>query len=346
MNRPPDLFDKQIYYRLIALWVLCEAVLGGILHATHLPFTGILVAGSAVICICLIAYYVPVKGAILRATIIVAIFKLMLSPHAGPSAYLALLFQGLAGQLVFFNLKFYSISCVLLGMLALVESAVQRIVVLTILYGTEFWKAVDEFIHKITGDSVLNNYSVMVAVGYIIIHAIAGLLVGSFAASIVWQSQSWSIFHEEYLIPEDEFEEKEIRQQRKRRKTKVKTIFLVIWIMLILLFVQSYFKIGAPLMPSQIVIQILLRSVLILLTWYFLLSPVLLYFIKKWLRNKQAQSQSDINEVVMILPSARHIFVKSWQISGKEKGFKRITECCKIVLVNTLKRNDHDEIVI
>src|SRR4029077_16070858 len=119
-----------------------------------------------------------------------------------------------------------------------------------------FWNAVDDFIHKITGDSVLNNYSVMVAVGYIIIHAIAGLLVGSFAASIVWQSQSWSIFHEEYLIPEEDIKEKEIRQQRKHRRTKVKTLFLVIWLLLIVLFAQSYFKIGNPLMPPETIFQI------------------------------------------------------------------------------------------
>src|SRR5437588_263127 len=153
MMRPPNFFDKQVYYRLIALWVVCEGVLGGIMHGLNVPFSGMIVAGAAVICICLIGYYVPVKGAILRATIIVAIFKLMLSPHTPPAAYTAVFFQGLIGQLLFFNHRFFSVSCILLGMLALVESAVQRVVVLTVLYGTNFWNAVNEFIRKVTGHS-------------------------------------------------------------------------------------------------------------------------------------------------------------------------------------------------
>ena len=128
-------FDKQIYYRLIALWVLCEAVLGGMMHAVKIPFTGIVVSSAAVICISLIAYYVPVKGAILKATIIVAIFKLMLSPHTPPTAYVAVFFQGLMGQILFFNLRFFRLSCILLAVLALVESPIQRIIVVTVLYG-------------------------------------------------------------------------------------------------------------------------------------------------------------------------------------------------------------------
>src|SRR5829696_7949245 len=111
-------FDKQIYYRLIVLWVLCEAVLGGLMHAVKIPFTGIIVSSGAVICICLIAFYVPVKGAILKATIIVAIFKMMLSPHTPPTAYVAVFFQGLMGQLLFFNLKFFRLSCILLAVFA------------------------------------------------------------------------------------------------------------------------------------------------------------------------------------------------------------------------------------
>ena len=98
-----QLMNKQIYYRLIALWVLCEAMLGGIIHGLKIPVSGLFVGSSAVICICLIAWYVPQKGAIIKATIIVAIFKMMLSPQAPPPAYIAVFFQGLLGELLFFR---------------------------------------------------------------------------------------------------------------------------------------------------------------------------------------------------------------------------------------------------
>src|ERR1700712_4975096 len=138
-------FDKQIFYRLVALWVLVEGVMGGMMHALKIPFTGMIVSSGAVICICLIAYYVPAKGAILKATIIVAVFKMLLSPHTPPTAYIAVFFQGLMGQILFFNLRYHRLSCILLAVLALVEAAVQRIVLLTILYGTNFWSAINEF---------------------------------------------------------------------------------------------------------------------------------------------------------------------------------------------------------
>ncbi|HQV56122.1 MAG TPA: hypothetical protein PLX17_11430, partial [Chitinophagaceae bacterium] len=60
---------RGIYYRLIALWVLFEAMLGGIIHGLKIPISGLFVGGSAVICICLITWYVPQRGAIIKATI-------------------------------------------------------------------------------------------------------------------------------------------------------------------------------------------------------------------------------------------------------------------------------------
>ncbi len=188
-------FDKQVYYRLIALWVLCEAVLGGLMHAVKIPFTGIVVSSGAVICISLIAYYVPIKGAILKATIIVAIFKMMLSPHTPPTAYIAVFFQGLMGQILFFNLRFFRVSCILLAVFALVESAIQRLFVLTVLYGNNFWKALNEFIRKVTGETTITDYSLAAATGYVMVHALLGLIVSVFAGTLVLQSKSLALFH-------------------------------------------------------------------------------------------------------------------------------------------------------
>src|SRR6476661_2396295 len=95
--------NTQLYQRLIALWVICEALLGGIIHGFRIPISGLVVGSSAVICICLIAYHVPARGAILKATLIVAIFKMMLSPHSPLPAYFAVFFQGLLGELIFYN---------------------------------------------------------------------------------------------------------------------------------------------------------------------------------------------------------------------------------------------------
>src|SRR5262245_56179604 len=127
--------SQQLYYRLIALWVVCEALLGGIIHGFKLPVSGLVVGSSAVICICLIAYYVPAKGAILKATLIVAIFKMMLSPQSPLPAYFAVFFQGLLAELPFYRRLHYQLSCLFFAIIALLESSVQRILVMMIVYG-------------------------------------------------------------------------------------------------------------------------------------------------------------------------------------------------------------------
>jgi hypothetical protein len=262
---------------------------------------------------------------------------MMLSPHTPPTAYIAVFFQGLMGQILFFNLKFFRLSCILLAVLALVESSIQRIIVLTVLYGNDFWTALNQFIRKVTGETTVTNYSLVIAGAYIILHSIVGFIVGVFAGSIVQQSKLWSILHKEYLIPYSDEIHSEIKPISTRKRKKIKYLFIFIWIALIILFLQSYLHIGEPLMPSQLPLQILLRSLLIVLTWYFLLSPIISSLIKKWLSRQKIKSKNDINQVILLLPSTKYIFLKSWTLSSSVKGWKRLLLFCKIVLVNTLR---------
>ena len=139
-------YSKQVYFRLIALWVICEAFAGGIMHAAKFPFSGLIVSSLAITCIILIAHYVPTRSAIIKATVIVAIFKLMLSPHSPSTAYIAVFFQGMMGQLLLSNKRYFNFGAVILAVLSLVESAIQRILVLVIVYGNELWKVINGFI--------------------------------------------------------------------------------------------------------------------------------------------------------------------------------------------------------
>ncbi|MBL7748647.1 MAG: hypothetical protein JNM19_14520, partial [Chitinophagaceae bacterium] len=154
--------NKQLYYRLIALWVISEAMLGGIIHGLRIPVSGLLVGSCAVVCICLIAWYAPVRGAIIKATIIVAIFKMMLSPQAPPMAYAAVFFQGLLGELLFRNKKYFTVTCILFAVLALLESGLQRILVLTIIYGNDLWVVINDFINGLTKQKTATNYSLLI----------------------------------------------------------------------------------------------------------------------------------------------------------------------------------------
>lgn len=58
--------------RLTALWALAESGLGGYMHAMKIPFTGIVLGGTAIVVISLIAWFstTPFKS-IIRATLLV-----------------------------------------------------------------------------------------------------------------------------------------------------------------------------------------------------------------------------------------------------------------------------------
>ncbi len=347
--------QRQLYYRLIALWVICEGVAGGIIHGLNIPFSGMIISGGAVVCICLIGYFtggqknqrrsagqietarLPVKGAILKATIIVCIFKMMLSPHTPPTAYFAVFFQGFVGQILFVNLKYYKLSCILLGILALTESALQRVIILIILYGNGFWNAVNEFIKSLIHVKVISNYSLWLAIGYILIHSIVGLWVGLVAPKIIKQSLLWKNIQQEYLIADADVNKQFSVRPHEYKKKKLRKGLFIIWVILIFLFMQSFFKIGQPLLPPFKALQIFLRSILIFLTWYFFVSPLITIWIKKRLHDQKERSENDINQIVRLLPSTQNIFSKSWEFSASKKSLKRLRLFWRIVLVNTLK---------
>jgi nucleoside-triphosphatase THEP1 len=326
--------DKLIYYRLIALWVLCEAMLGGIIHGFKIPVSGLVVGSCAVICICLIAYYVPAKGAIIKATLIVAIFKMMLSPQAPFPAYIAVFFQGLTGELLFWEKRFFRLSCLLFGVIALLESGLQRIIVLTIIYGNDLWKVINDFINGITKQKRATNYSFIIGSGYVVLHFIIGLLAGWWGSALPGLIVKWNTEEGNKIVITNDIAA--TVPVRSKRKGQLKKGLFIVWIVLILLYVQSYFKIGTPLLPSHVSLKILVRSLIIILSWYFILGPLLKQWLHHWLQKKKTQSQQDIQQVLQLLPATQQLVVQCWRFTAGKKGWKRMVACSKLILVNAL----------
>jgi len=324
--------DRGIYYRLIALWVLCEALLGSIIFTFKIPVSGLVIGSCAVVCISLLAWYVPAKGAIIKATLIVAIFKMMLSPQAPPPAYIAVFFQGLMGELIFWNRKYFRMFCLVLALLAMVESAFQRILSITILYGNDFWTAVNSFMKKLTGSEQLTDYSFFIILWYVLLHIVAGILVGLWAGFLPQRIQHMSALQKKYSV---ETVNTTINIPERKRKKTIRLILFIIWIAFLAIYIQSFFKIGTALLPSTMILRILIRSVIIVLTWYFLISPVLKQLLHKWLQRKKQQSAEQVQEVLNLLPSTQGLMIRSWQLAADHKGWRRIVLCCKIILANT-----------
>jgi nucleoside-triphosphatase THEP1 len=335
MKEPPIQGSHSLlYYRLIALWVLCEAMLGGIIHGFKIPVSGLVVGSCAIVCICLIAWYVPQKGAILKATIIVAIFKMILSPQAPIFAYVAVFFQGIMGELLFWNRRFYRLGCILLAVLGLLESGFQRILVLTIVYGNDLWKVINDFINGLTKQKTTTNYSLLIGGAYVLLHLFTGLFVGWWTSGLPARVERWSRQPGTRTIVNPEGD---IAMPRvSKRKKILRGWWVLVWIILIALYVQSYYRIGKPLLPPNVSLNILLRSLIIVWNWYFIVGPFLTQVLHWWLKKKQTRSQRDVQQVLQLLPATKNLVTQSWKQSANDKGWKRIKTWSKTVLVNAL----------
>lgn len=339
MNKPEPLQGKdlKLYYRLIALWVIVEGMLGGLIHGLKLPVSGLVVGGAAVCCISMIAWHTQSRKAILQATIVVAIFKMMLSPHSPPPAYIAVFFQGWMGALLFSKRKHFALSCVLLGIIALFESAIQRILVLTIIYGVAFWETIDIFVSKVTGAEDVTPFSKILAVAYILMHIVAGWIIGIMANRMVkfvflkprnLQAES----NTENALTTDEIG----LPKKKKSRFPFKKSLMVIWIFLVVLFVQSLFFPDDPWFSTGSVGMILLRAFLIILSWYFLLKPLFQFILRRYLNKQSGKYKEIIEEIQALLPALREIWISSWQQSRHLSGIKRWKMFASRVLLRSL----------
>lgn len=322
--------NRAVYYRLIALWVIAEGVLGGIIHALKLPVSGLLVGGWAVVCISLIGWYNPGRGHILKATLVVAVFKMMLSPQAPPAAYFAVFFQGIFGEWLCRYRMHYRIMCVILAVLSLTESGFQRILMLTLVYGKEGWQVLNDFINQWWPAHPVNYSGWLIGI-YLTVHVLTGIILGWWMGGLPRRIESW----QQQLLPLPVSSVTVLPSLDKRRRL-VKGGLWAIWAVLLAVYIMSVTGwMFADLGRSRIG-KLLLRSGLILLAWYLVIAPVVQWLMRRWLERKRFYLKNEIGEVVALLPSVKKITAGAWQQSSDRRGWRRFVLFARLVLAHSL----------
>lgn len=169
-------------FQLTALWAFVEVTLGGVLHALRIPLTGVVIGGTAVAIISIIGQYSerPWRD-IISATGLVLLVKAGASPHAPLPAYLAVAFQGVLGAFIFQCFRFNHVSVVVFALFAMLESGLQKLLLMTLLYGKSLWVAFDVFIESVLKSFHLQSDTTgsQLIVGiYIGIYAFWGVYLG------------------------------------------------------------------------------------------------------------------------------------------------------------------------
>jgi cell division protein FtsL len=320
--------------RLTALWALGESGLGGWMHALKLPFTGIFVGGFAVLIIGLIAYYSKNSAKqILKATLLVLLVKAAVSPQSPLPAYIAVSFQGLIGALLFWLMPRIQLTSVIFGIIAMLESALQMVLMKTIVYGMAIWEALDMFFGKITKELHLSqniSFSLWVIGGYCGGYALWGLILGIWINRLPKQldQRSEAIYEEAAKLKNSGADLTISRKQK--RNTRMVVAFSI------LLFIVSVFLMSGSSMSKAV--YIIIRTVAVLLAIYYIIVPTTKWLLQKFIDNQQAKNRAEMQGLIDQLPELRSYLRPAYTIaSNKYRGLKRYREFVFILLALSLQ---------
>lgn len=288
--------NTTIITRLTALWALSESGLGGFMHALKIPFTGFFLGGFAIIIITLIARYATKPfGAIMQATLLVMLVKAGASPHSPPMAYIAVGFQGLCGAVCYMLLRQYRVGAILFGAIALFESAVQKFLVTTLIFGKSVWQALDLFVSSLLKDLSLTpdfSFSYWLIISYTTVYILWGALLGWWAFGLAKsiQLQLTTLLLQYNNLPQNLPHHK---QSHKRKKAKFIGLFFV------LLFICTTFlfnNIGGKAM------YVILRTLAALAILMFVINPIVKWAIAKWLHRKKQTHAQKLATIMDLIP--------------------------------------------
>lgn len=329
--------NTSIIHKLTALWALNESGLGGFLHVFNTPFTGLIVGGIAILLISLIGYYAENKWqVILKALLIVLIIKMAVSPYSPFGAYAAVSFQALFGALLFTKFSWKGATLMVLGIVTFLESAVQKIFILTVVYGNGLWEAIDIYgawiQKKMEFVSETSTTSVLITI-YLLVYGICGLLAGVFIKSmiIIIANKKEVDF---YIKPNTLYLDKTTS------KVSFKTKVIWVWLITVAVIVLAFSLFGGDLLGWKKGVYIMLRSFFILMLWYLIIGPLLLKLVRKYLIKKESQYEEDITNAMDLFPYFRQIILYTLKETKDLKGYTRF----KYFIANSISNCIHFKI--
>ena len=304
--------------RLTALWAFAESGLGGMLHALQLPFTGLIVGGLSVIIITLIAKFSFNNiSSIIKSLVIVLIIKLTISPYTPFPAYIAVSFQALLGCMLFNLMKVNYVSVLLLSIISMIESAIQKLLILTLIFGQSFWKATNAFIIFVANQFNYNNINGahwLIGI-YLAIYIIGGILIAILAFKTI---KNISHITEMPLLVNDNTI---IRNEKKikKRKTQIVYSFIILCLISVILF---FFNKDQH--PYLSILKVFSWTISAIFLWYYFITPLFTRLVVLLLQKNKSKYSSEVAEIILMTPQLKNITYSAWIYSKQNKGISRL----------------------
>ena len=324
----PKYEERLSFLRITALWAFSESAFGGILHALTIPLRGLFIASVAVLFISLIALVTKNSKEILKATLIVVLIKAVVSPYSPLTAFFAVSLQGILGFILFYTKRFYKLSALLLGIFVLFFSGIQKIFVLTILFGNTLWESLNIFVILISIE-LLNltlpeiNYGYLLVAVYVLLHLSAGLFIGIYSGRLPKKIEYYKnivpLFYDDSIgevIP--------VKEKRKMISWFLRPTGVFILLLSAGVIALSYVSPKLEENVANSVILMLVRSVLITFIWYTMVAPIFKKLFQKFVTKRKSQYSKDLDEIILMFPQFRNIVNYCWKNSVNKKGLKRL----------------------
>jgi peptidoglycan biosynthesis protein MviN/MurJ (putative lipid II flippase) len=254
-------------------------------------------------------------------------------------AYAAVLIEGLAGELFFFRRKQIKTSAFLLTMFCLLYSAFQHLLILTIVFGKDFWMALDVFLNGITKTFIRQqqHYSLYLVLFYIACYFLAGIFGGILNCRIIAIVQSGMepkvVSRLKTQYPEGINNYNPVENKKSTARHTLRYVLAAILFIILLL---SYSSIFDNTIVKTKAGQIILRGILIVIVWWFLISPLLVRVIKNWVIKYKKGKGAFVQEILSLFPDIRKIVLISWKMSSKTNRFKRVPEFIENTMLLTV----------
>jgi hypothetical protein len=264
--------------------------------------------GFAIIIITLIAHYSQTTfKTILQATVLVILVKAAASPHSPPMAYIAVGFQGIIGALLFSAIPFFNIAAPLFGMLALLESAVQKFLVATLIFGKSIWDALDLFTASVLKDlSIFNefSFSFWLIIVYTTVYVLWGFLLGLWASKLpkIVHQRSADLLMQFNSLPISTHNEQSNKTKKRNRK--------LLFTLLVLVFIVSVFFVQGS---SHKALHAIVRTIAALLLLFYIITPIANGLMKRWLDKQKHSNQ--LNVILDTLPELRSYIAPAMQLA-------------------------------
>jgi hypothetical protein len=318
--------------RITALWAFCESGLGGLLHALKMPFTGLIVGSFSVICITLIGWCSDRHyRRILDSMLLVLIIKAAVSPHSPPTAYLAVSFQGLVGYTIFRLAGIRAGGIYTLAVLAMLESALQKLLTMTLFFGRSFWTAADELVAFIGRELSIGlpPGSRLLVASYMGIYLLGGVACGWMACRLVRDFGQDGNGLPDYIPASGDANASNASARRRKG-------FVVMLVLFVLICVLVYAGARDAQSGGFALLRTLLWTACALLIWYGLIAPLALHALHRFLRRKRNDHSSQVQELLRLLPGMRRLSLAAWQESRRRSSGARIPYFVRLLVHWTL----------